>query len=48
MLNMLVGTLKADSNKGTLPQDSYVVPFWGSVLESPIANPKRSYIGAFG
>ena len=31
-----------------LPKGSYVVPFWGSILESPITNPKRNYIGAFG
>ena len=30
-----------------LLKGSYVVPFWGSILESPIANPKkRNYIGA--
>ena len=31
-----------------IPKGSYVVPFWGSILESPITNPKRNYIGAFG
>ena len=31
-----------------LPKGSCVVPFWGSILESPITNPKRNYIGAFG
>ena len=25
-----------------LPKGSYVVPFWGSILESPITNPKRN------
>ena len=24
-----------------LPKGSYVVPFWGSILKSPIANPKK-------
>ena len=33
---------------GLLPKGSYVLPFWGSILESPITNPKRNYIGAFG
>ena len=31
-----------------LPKGSYVVPLGGSILESPISNPKRNYIGAFG
>ena len=49
----LGGSKASESSKGlegleALPKGSYVVPFWGSILESPIPNPKRNYIGAFG
>ena len=44
----VVGLCGLYGHSETIPKGSYVVPFWGSILESPITNPKRNYIGAFG
>ena len=43
--NLTVGNA-APTSTLNLPKGSYVVPFWGSILESSITNPKRNYIGA--